>query len=611
MLGRQICFFFFLFLLFHLSSTPYFLPADAANEFSVAYDVTYEIQANGLAKVVLDVALTNQFSNIYATEYNLTFEKGELSGIGAWDSLGKVPIQVEKESGQTKVKLKFNDQVVGVGKTLRFTLKYELAEVAKKKGQIWQVILPKQSNLETLADYRLVLKVPRDFPPLSSVLPIPPSQQTTKQFQEFIFNKEQLKQEGIVAVFGQAQVFDFQLTYHLENPDSNPVYTKIALPPNTNYQQVIYSQIEPLPEDVEIDDDGNWLALYNLFPKENKVVVAKGQAQILTNPIVKASFDDHYLTKLLAPQPYWEVDDPQIQQLAGRLKTPAAIYNYVADSLDYDFERVKSDQGRMGAKKTLSDPSRALCMEFTDLFVALARAAGIPAREINGFAYTDNPKLKPLSESADILHSWPEYWDFENKTWRPVDPTWQATSGLDYFSQPDLFHFAFVIHGLDSQYPAAAGSYKGGEENRQKDVEVKFGIFEGEKESVLKVNFVLPQSYLIERGTRGYALLINYGPSAYYQLPLEFVTDGINLASLQKTVIERLPPFGKELIPIEITADWNWKNLGQKKLTLLVNNQEFVYNLRRQSLLLYLVLPMFGGILVGILTVYLILKMRK
>jgi hypothetical protein len=114
-------------------------------------------------------------------------------------------------------------------------------------------------------------------------------------------------------------------------------------------------------------------------------------------------------------------------------------------------------------------------MEYTDLFIAIARAAKIPAREINGYAYSDNPKIKPLSLVSDVLHAWPEYWDSGKKVWVAIDPTWQdTTGGADFFNKLDLRHFTFVIHGVDPQKPYPPGSYKLGA-NPQKDVFVNLG----------------------------------------------------------------------------------------------------------------------------------------
>jgi len=92
-------------------------------------------------------------------------------------------------------------------------------------------------------------------------------------------------------------------------------------------------------------------------------------------------------------------------------------------------------------------------MEFTDTFITLVRALGIPAREINGYAYAQNDRLRPLGLEQDVLHSWPEYYDFASQTWQQVDPTWgNTTGGLDYFHKFDLDHFTFKTLLIEYDY---------------------------------------------------------------------------------------------------------------------------------------------------------------
>ena len=165
-----------------------------------------------------------------------------------------------------------------------------------------------------------------------------------------------------------------------------------------------------------------------------------------------------------------------MKKLARDLKTPQAIYDYVVKTLTYDYTRSTStNETRIGAKEILSRPENAVCLEFTDLFIALARAAQIPAREVDGYAFTDNEAERPLSLIPDILHAWPEYYDDHKKAWVMVDPTWgNTTNGMDYFSTFDLSHIAFVIKGTDSTYPVPAGGYKISEKNTERDVTVEF-----------------------------------------------------------------------------------------------------------------------------------------
>jgi len=56
------------------------------------------------------------------------------------------------------------------------------------------------------------------------------------------------------------------------------------------------------------------------------------------------------------------------------------------------------------------------CTEHTLLFVSLARAAGLPAREVGGVAYTS------LDPSLFGWHAWAEVHD--GRQWVTIDPTW-------------------------------------------------------------------------------------------------------------------------------------------------------------------------------------------
>ena len=57
------------------------------------------------------------------------------------------------------------------------------------------------------------------------------------------------------------------------------------------------------------------------------------------------------------------------------------------------------------------------CTEYAQLFVALARLNGIPAREVGGLVYNYSDKLPQFSG-----HAWAEVWMGDG--WREVDPGW-------------------------------------------------------------------------------------------------------------------------------------------------------------------------------------------
>lgn len=589
-----------LFLLFSVYSLFFSAPkALASAEFETSYNVRQEVDTNGITRVTQEISLTNKLSNVYATHYSFTIEAGQIENVYAEDALGPLEKTVETQGKTTAINLSFNEQIVGTGKTLKFSLKYDALDLASKNGQVWEVTIPKLSDPSQIDDYNLVLAIPKTFAEPAFITPEPSSRRSEENFNLYTFRKEQLINSGASAAFGSFQVFDFTLYYHLKNPEIIAAETKIALPPDTAYQRVFYEVIYPSPLNIQVDSDGNWLGLYRLGGKEELNIKASGKVKVYAQP--QEYFlrpDRSVLDSNLKSNVYWEINNEEIISYAEGLSTPKEIYNFVIKTLNYDYERVKKGAERLGAVGALESPEKAICTEFTDLFIALARAVGIPAREINGYAYTTNERLRPLSLVADILHAWPEYWDDKKQVWVPIDPTWgDTTGGVDYFSKLDLNHFAFVIHGTSSQTPYPAGSYKL-KGSVQKDIQVTFGEYEPEAPFQVEVNFDLPKRIFAGIETKGEAIIKNTGSTAIYNLPV-VVESEIVTADFSPKTLAALPPFSNQAIEIKLTNP-GWFKSGKGFISLLLGKEKFIYNIKVESIIWHQILPIFGGGFVGV-----------
>jgi len=589
--------FFFLSAFFFLFS--FFSPAFASSEFETRYNVTYEVSPLGRVVVTQEISLTNKLSNVYATQYSLIIKGGQIENIRANDGGGPLKTEIKKIDQETIINLTFNQQVVGTGKTLNFNLTYDALGLARKSGQIWEISIPKLGEKEEIDNYTLFLKVPKSFGKPTFIKPPPVESNHDENYNIFRFAKNQIILAGVNAVFGEFQIFDFNLSYYLENPNSFLGEIEIAFPPDTAFQKISYQEVDPLPVSVRVDNDGNWLAKYVLSPKEKIIVKARGKVKIFGQP--QEFFpppDQESIKNNLLPRKYWESDNSLIIQKAQELKTPQAIYNFVVKTLTYDFNKVEENPKRLGALQALIYPQNAICMEFTDLFIALCRAAGIPAREVNGFAYTTNEKLTPLSSNTDVLHAWPEYYNENKKVWIPVDPTWEKTTGgIDYFKKTDLNHFAFVIRGESSEFPLPVGNYKNSE-IQEKNIQVVFGQYEEEKPPNLKVEFNLPKKVYWGIKNKGETIIKNLGPGAAYRVNVGTKSNGVDLISSQEFpfVLEIFPPFASKKIEFEIKP--KFKNSLNPNLEIYLNDQSFVYSFKNgffpeREILLFL-----GGALV-------------
>jgi hypothetical protein len=137
----------------------------------------------------------------------------------------------------------------------------------------------------------------------------------------------------------------------------------------------------------------------------------------------------------LEAQPLIQSDDPRIQEEARR-----AVGRWVRNPKEAA-ARLTTRVDRMLSKSvTISIPSalqvlesrQGDCNEHTVLYVAMARALGLPARTAVGLVYLDG---------SFFYHAWPEVWLGE---WVAVDPTFGQYPA-------DAAHIRFVVGGLAQQ----------------------------------------------------------------------------------------------------------------------------------------------------------------
>lgn len=461
----------------------------AQNEFETEFVVNYEIEATGETNVIQHIGITNKTSDLLARKYALTIKQMNIYDVEGSDDQGDLDIEIEEQENSTTINADFNSQIVGEGRATNFQLQYKTKDAANKVGEVWNIHIPKVDTLELTKNYDIILKVPKSFGPEIFISPKPFFTETTDTHSIYTFNKENLKQGGITAAFGQYQVINYKLSYHLVNENNFTAQMEIALPPDIkNMQQVKIDKLTPEPFDIYTDTDGNTIALYKLQPNEDLKIETIGSVRISgrqIQPEFGGDFED--LPQLLVKEytkedTYWEVSSNQVQNLASKLKeqdktvaeNAQNIYNYITENLTYDFDITNKEYiERSGALKALTEQGAWACMEFTDLFIATARAMGIPARELDGFALARENNVTPLSiniKGGDLLHAWPEFYD-PFYGWVAIDPTWGSTSETDYFTKLDTNHFAFVIKGTDSEYPLPAGTYKTAEDSKQVEVD--------------------------------------------------------------------------------------------------------------------------------------------
>lgn len=442
------------------------------DNFDTRIESTYDVDRDGNTFVSHHIIITNQTPTIYLKQYALKTSYFGLQNITVRQGSNTIPANIVSSDAGTSIGISFDDEVVGQGKTRDFFIEYLNPDLATVAGNVLEIHIPKLGDGDTFDTNITTLKTPAFFSYPVRVTPTPTNSDFEQTVLSTSFNRP--NGESISAIFGTSQNYKLTLRYHLENPSSSPALAQIALPPDTAHQKMHYHSLDPLPEEMKRDEDGNWIATYRLPASTVTVVhlLAEAQLTLDPNPLIPVPPP---LKEHLAAQEFWEVTDPLIQQKAQTFPTPQSIYEHVVDSLSYARELPTLETlNRYGAVDAFNYPQDAVCQEFTDAFIAISRAANIPSRRLIGYAYTENSVLRPLSFAGDILHAWPEYYDQSKNQWIQIDPTWgNTTGGIDYFSQFDLNHIVFSINGTSSKHPNPAGSYKVLTEAETKDVAVE------------------------------------------------------------------------------------------------------------------------------------------
>lgn len=119
--------------------------------------------------------------------------------------------------------------------------------------------------------------------------------------------------------------------------------------------------------------------------------------------------------ELVAATPFWPVDDPSIKALARQVTQgkstdggkAMAILEWLSPGQNL---KTSGPTGSRWGTLKVFEQKFGHCWDFSDCFVTLARAAGVPSRQVAGWLYGSSG------------HVWAEFYR-EGKGWQQVDPT--------------------------------------------------------------------------------------------------------------------------------------------------------------------------------------------
>lgn len=523
--------------------------------------VHYAVAAHGVTTVTYDITLTNGTSLAYPKEYRLILDNQNITDVVAHDRKGTIIPAVAWANGITDILVTLHDKSAGLGKKVAFTIRYQTPDIVIKRGAIWELRIPGIRDELGLKEYRVSLDVPFEFGPLAYISPPPAGGRT--------WVKEQLIHGGISAAFGIEELYKLILTYRLINTTAVRNSQTITLPPDTAYQKITIDTIEPLPLRISRDRDGNWIGHYDLAAHESQKVTANLYVSVSTNPRDSFAKISGPFTEYMKADTYWPVNDTRIGDIAKDVGSIEGLYRYVVNTLSYDYTRIRKDQKRRDAIEILKNPYASLASDFSDLFITLARATGVPARQVVGYALSDNLSLQPVAYEGVQLHTWPEYFDTSRSVWVPVDPTWENTSGgIDYYNRLDYRHIVLAIRGHSSSTPLPAGLPA--ENSGEKKVIVTYAQSVPGPTGQLFSRITFPIFIFSGLPMNGNVYIENSTRTNIDEVPIAIESQelALSFSSLERNIT----PYSQRVVPFSFVVG-DWFALGAGNLRVTVNNE--------------------------------------
>jgi len=189
----------------------------------------------------------------------------------------------------------------------------------------------------------------------------------------------------------------------------------VCAPLQSTFHQYLRSLNVSHPHDVQIDALGNHLLKFvfsNIPPYAVRLVML--DATLSLGAAADRQTPDP--ADWLAPGPLLEFDDEAFDRLAPPVENedPERAARQLFDWVREHIQPSAYDAADRGALYALLH-QKGDCTEYTALFVALCRRAGIPARAMGGYVVSRNTVLHP-----GAYHNWAEF--FANDGWHLADP---------------------------------------------------------------------------------------------------------------------------------------------------------------------------------------------
>ncbi len=388
------------------------------------------------------------------------------------------------------------------------------------------------------------------------------------------FNKNILVAKSYEAVVG--------MEYIITNNgpgDIDDVICLIQIPQTYQPFQIIKSRKSNYSKTDEIySDDYNLVARFNLgnlsVGQSTKAyincdaVLAEYQYTKIEDSTYTYDPEDSDLSLYTKSEYYINSNSYQIkstvENVVGQETNPVIIaeklYNYVANRMVYDEEKLTGEEASYSYASDILQKGKGVCTDYSILYTALCRSAGIPAKFVQGI-----PVFSILTEGGGSLpyaHSWVEI-KLPGYGWIPIDIT--AESGFmtyNYYLNMEIYKGSgafFKSISIDGENYYPNGFYYSWKGNTEPEVK-RETIYSVSGINQKDISVVSENDFLDEVGS----LLSDYNAAINHVNSLrsgDWIFNDSGEIAIEETFLARLMELSRELeeinCPESYTADMN------------------------------------------------------
>lgn len=389
----------------------------AADYAQVSLSYIAHINEGGIASIHYDFTITNATKTHYIESYSIVLPFTHMDNLYVAENNTPTRVKRSVNGLETTLQVTFKKELIGQGDSTKISIEFLTSELVSQ--DIHKVLFIKgvDTSSVTIEDARI--SIDKGFGGIS-FHSLPDDRVREEEDLYILSPRKNDLNRGITIEFEDEFIYHFVMDYHLENTSEEEKTFSMAVPPQTQGQNVYLTDETNQPDFAAQDRDGNILAYYQLGTGEQKEVLMEGYIEITHKGDISPLPDETNREPLTTfPVDHEKVNE--IREDAIRRHNPPAenarnIHNYLVTHFDPVFESTLKDYER--GKNFDSDALTS--MDYTDLFTQAARAEGIQTRMVLGVVVNQTQ----YNIQKNQTHTWIEIYD-STLGWVPFDPFWE------------------------------------------------------------------------------------------------------------------------------------------------------------------------------------------